>query len=70
MKALEISSDQEKGKKDVQVKMEAQFYSESTSRPPGPVISKIVAQATNGFRFRRSTYAWKAKKITYRMPLV
>ncbi|WVZ93311.1 hypothetical protein U9M48_039300 [Paspalum notatum var. saurae] len=31
MKALEISSDQKEGKKYVQVKMEAQFCSESTS---------------------------------------
>ncbi|WVZ97512.1 hypothetical protein U9M48_043039 [Paspalum notatum var. saurae] len=61
-------TDQEEDQRGVQVKMDAQFYSETT-RPSGP-FTKIVAQAASRLRFRRSTYAWKAKKISFQMLLV
>ena len=71
MKALETRSDQELSKEDVRVKMEDQPKSSSSlPRPPGPVLSNLVAQAAYGLGFGRTTYSWKYKIITDPMALV
>jgi hypothetical protein len=44
--------------------------SSSPTRSPGAVFGKIDAQATNGVRFRRSTYGWKVNFIELPIQLV
>ena len=57
--------------KGVQVKVEVQYISsQSPIRNPGAGRTKNVAQVAYGLRFGRSTYGWKAKKITFPMPPV
>lgn len=51
--------------------MEVQFI--SSSNPPhhlGAGRTKIVAQASLGLHFRRSTYVWKANESIFPMELV
>ena len=68
---MENTLEAHKASKYVQVKLEAQSKSGSVpSRIPGPVRTKTDAQDAYGVRWRRSLYAWKAKKITFPMDLV
>jgi hypothetical protein len=51
--------------------MEAPYNSSSSpTRGPGAVFGKMDAQATNGVRFRRSTYGWKVNFIELLIQLV
>ncbi|WVZ70594.1 hypothetical protein U9M48_019248 [Paspalum notatum var. saurae] len=70
-KGLDTSKESERNKEDVQVKLEAQSKSSSSlPRPAGPFDTKTETQDAYGLRFRRSTYAWKDKNISFPMPLV
>jgi hypothetical protein len=51
--------------------MEAHYNSSSSpTRGPGAVFGKTDAHATNGVRFRRSTYGWKVNFIELPIQLV
>jgi hypothetical protein len=51
--------------------MEAHYNSSSSpTRGPRAVFGKTDAQATNGVRFRRSTYGWKVNFIELPIQLV
>ncbi|WVZ70565.1 hypothetical protein U9M48_019224 [Paspalum notatum var. saurae] len=70
-KGLDTSKESERNKEDVQVKLEAQSKSSSSlPRPAGPFDTKTETQDAYGLHFRRSTYAWKDKNISFPMPLV
>lgn len=52
-------------------KVEAQRNSSSSPpRSPGAACTKFIAQVAYGLGFRLSTYAWKAKEISFPMALV
>ncbi|WVZ58450.1 hypothetical protein U9M48_008725 [Paspalum notatum var. saurae] len=64
-KALGTSKGEERSKEGVQIKLEAQFISELATSASRNSPHQIVAQATNGLHFRRSTYACKYKNIAF-----
>ena len=66
MKYLKSGLEVKKASKGVQPKLEAQ--PKSSSSPPrnsGAVRTKNDALVTYGLRLGRSTYAWKAKEISF-----
>ncbi|WVZ80691.1 hypothetical protein U9M48_028148 [Paspalum notatum var. saurae] len=70
MKAMGTSKGEEESKEASKSSWRPNSSRSRPPQPPGAVCTKIVAQATNGLRFQRSTYTWKDKNIRFPMPWV
>jgi hypothetical protein len=67
MKVLESQGDVHK---KVANQSNSELLSSSPTRSPGPPRIQIDVQTAYDLHFGRSTYAWKAKEITFPMELV